>query len=106
MSNKYRKQQLPTEVDVNGHDYIFVICGGDSLHNALGVFRKFKNERDYLSECLARKKIPYSRYSISILPVEAQLDQEPYFSIFYNENNCPDGGHNAEIEKAATATFD
>jgi len=105
MSNKYRKQQLPTEVQLNGHDWVFVACEGDRLTNTIGVFNSFQAARKHLSEHIDVRNQFCNRFSISVLPVNATVDKEPYFTIFYDNKNNPDGGWNKQIEQEIKQIF-
>jgi len=103
MSNKYRQQVLPTEVDTNDKDYIFLCCGGDSLGHALASFNSFKRAKEYLINMDGIKY--YSRYSISAIPLEADLEKKPYFTVFYDDKFKTDN-YNKRIEKAMNESFD
>jgi hypothetical protein len=105
MSNKYRKQKLPTEVKLNGHDYIFITCEGDRLTNAVGVFDSFKKARNHLGEHIKKRNKFCNRFSISVLPLDTTMENEPYFTVFYDDHNNPDGGWNNKIEQEIKEVF-
>jgi len=105
MSNKYRKQQLPTEVKLNGHDYVFIACEGDRLTNTIGVFKSFGEARNYLKNHINKRQKFCSRFSISVLPLDATTDNEPYFTVFYDNKDNPDGGWNKKIEQEIQEVF-
>jgi len=102
MSNKYRQQVLPTEVDTNDK-YVFICCGGDSLGHALASFGSFKKAKEYLVNMNGIKY--FSRYSISAIPVDADLEKKPYFTVFYDDKFNTEN-FNKEIEKAMQESFE
>ena len=106
MSNKYRKQTLPTDTEIDG-EYVFIACGGDSLGHLLGSFKNWGKAKKYLTEEIVNSgnKHSFSRYSISAIPLDADFHQKPYFTVFYDETSNPAGGYNVQLEEAMESVF-